>query len=272
MLAGVLLYAANDIVLGTLEPNKHGITWNLSGSAYVASFGGGETNPPRYALQFYAAECVRGSNAAFETTAGLSIMCWMYYTNAQNATILKIGDTGESVANGGNADNFGYGFGIGNNNETDVGNHLIGDIGAVEWDNTVTDLAYGEWMHLGMTINAAGTTRIYYRNGIEIFRVTGSAGYAPHPRVYIGGNYGNNWNFRGKIDEVLVFTNCVASNDIVSIFNNGYTTNGVYTNVYGFWHLDEGTGTNVYDSYTSKWAHVIYGTPLWTNGCPAATH
>jgi hypothetical protein len=69
--------------------------------------------------------------------------------------------------------------------------------------------------------------------------------------------------FTGKIDEVRVWTTARTAAEIVSSYN--HSMGSAATGLYGYWKLDEGSGSTAFDATTNNNDGTVNGSPAWAS-------
>ncbi len=124
------------------------------------------------------------------------------------------------------------------------------------WETTSTEVDLNTWIHLVLTYNSSDIANdpILYVNGTLVaLTETSIPGGTRLTDVgdilFIGNRAGINRAFDGAINEVRLYTRIMAQAEVTTNYNGGagrYWPSDL-RNLVGWWHMNEGTGTNVRD-------------------------
>ena len=125
---------------------------------------------------------------------------------------------------------------------------------------SISSLSTGTWYHIGFIYKAGNISDSkVYLNGVE--QSTTDTGTFPSSlsfsglKTIIGGYYGTNNTFDGKLSNVQVFNTALpatGSNSVETLYNNGspLTSMSGFTSLVSWWKLD---ASDTYDSSTGNW-------------------
>ena len=151
-----------------------------------------------------------------------------------------------------------------------------GDNGA--WETTTRVISLNASTHIIFTYNNDNVANnpIFYINGTaytvgdgvtEYIAPTGTRDSDVGVDLTIGNNPGDARTFDGTINEVRLYTRIIGATEASNNYNGGairYWPSD-FRNLVGWWHLNEGTGTNVRDETNRGNAGTI-ATATWTDG------
>lgn len=196
-------------------------------------------------------------------TLGSNFSVWVVYRPNTNYTttnyVTILGDTN------------GYGLVLSNS--------IIHGFWGVELDNSSTvsllnrgapiDISDDDYVNptAPVTYDIVDSGGAIYTNGVS---ASGGIGEPTNNFLFEAlGNITNQNNVNGLIQYIGIWTNYTLTSSDVSNLDNWVDTNGV-TNVTGgllaWYKLNEGSGTNIYDSSGNGYDGQVVGTANWTNG------
>ena len=143
------------------------------------------------------------------------------------------------------------------------------DAGSTEVAGTVGGLSLNTWQHVALTINASGIVKVW----VDSVPIT-LGGIVTGPftdftsGLLIGHHVSGTQYFKGKMDEVRVYTRGLEQAEINYNYNGGA---GVYTpystsGLVGWWHFDTGSGVVAVDSSGEGNTGTLIGVPDWVGG------
>ncbi len=121
-----------------------------------------------------------------------------------------------------------------------------------------------KWYHIAGVVN--GNTVYIYINGVLV--KTGSQGYttiANSDPLRIGVDYGSRY-FSGVIDEVRLWNTPLSQSTIAAWMNKSVSSSHPnYSNLAGYWKLDEGIGPSAADSSGGGNTGFLTNGPIWVS-------
>jgi len=209
------------------------------------------------------------------------------YMEVSSTNDFAFGSTGFSISfwfKGGSAnDSSGFGVNIfdmrstGNGSqpslwvETKGTNSLVKYYSAGSYKvSTTATLNSGTWYHLVIT-NDGSNTKIYLDgNTTPIGTGSDATNYVAAP-LKVGSYFGNNYYFKGKIDEFSIFSSELSSADVSSVYNNGTPDFLSSYNPVGWWRMgdsDGGTGTTITDQGSGGNDATLVNGPTFSTDTP----
>lgn len=203
-------------------PGKFGLAGNFNGSNDGASVG----------------------SVTMARTTNITMEAWVYWrSTSQAAQIMYNGNAGSS----------GYGIWVGNGSGG-AGARVNVLLGGLSWDalsNSTYNLPTNQWTHLAVVRGSA--TWYLYVNGVLTLSGGSTAPNTPAGSTSISSSPTSSFN--GLIDEVKFYDYPRSQDQVMEDMNGrtGSTTSlqGVSSSgkgAVGYWKMDEGYGTKIYDS------------------------
>jgi hypothetical protein len=119
----------------------------------------------------------------------------------------------------------------------------------------------GNWYHI-VAVQPLNGNITYYINGQSIGSYSNTQNYSSSSgqNFYIGDadTYFAN-KFAGSIDETRIYNRSLSPKEVRDLYN--WAPGPV-----GYWNMDEGTGTNVYDKSGNGYNSTAFSTPTWATG------
>ena len=75
--------------------------------------------------------------------------------------------------------------------------------------------------------------------------------------------------FDGAMSDLAFWTHALSASEAVSVYENG--PGAVTSGLVGWWPMDEGFGTTIYDASGAAVDGVVNGTGTWTQRCSDGT-
>lgn len=125
-------------------------------------------------------QVVNSTGLQLTNSTAFTIECWVYPTNLTGTRHIFVNYNGSSPYQG-----YGLGYNVTASSTIDWWE------GGGSWVNTGITLTVNEWTHIAVTYEGSGTTRRFFKNGIQ----SGSAGTVPTAINYTAGNLSIGDNF-----------------------------------------------------------------------------
>ncbi len=142
-----------------------------------------------------------------------------------------------------------------------------GGIGTYNYIRSTKVIPYKKWTHICCVFKPSTYTRIYI-NGVLDVEYTSSiiSNIFSSPSTFkIGRDAPNASNFPGYIDEVRIWDKALSDTMIRKWMNKSITSlHPYYSNLKGYWKLDEGTDTLTVDSSPNGNNGILVNSPNWT--------
>ena len=130
-----------------------------------------------------------------------------------------------------------------------------------------TENLTNQWVHWSGTYNATTTERKLYKNAILVASGVSSADYNGTGPVYIGSITDTTFfPFNGSMAEVSLWNKTLTQNDINKTMHSHLRGNE--SGLVGYWPLNEGTGTTLYDGSINENNATITGFTSWKEIAP----
>ena len=121
-------------------------------------------------------------------------------------------------------------------------------------------LTAGQWAHVGFTFDGTNIKIFYNGENVYTYNFPGDIRTSTGTPVYLGASYGGGEIFAGKLDESRIYNRALSGKEVRDLYN--WAPGPV-----GYWNMDEGTGTNLYDrSGNGNNSSSFSGSPSWSNG------
>ena len=127
------------------------------------------------------------------------------------------------------------------------------------------------WHHVAIVWNTTSDFVKGYVDGTRIETVTSLGTWAGTiDKVYAGRNTLAASSYHaGHIDSIAIFSKSQDDGEIVTLYNNGKPNDLTrYSNLIGYWRMDEGTGTAVLGKSTNSIEAQLIHAPAWTTDVP----
>lgn len=121
------------------------------------------------------------------------------------------------------------------------------------------------WAHIAVVVS--GGTSTWYVNGVVEATYTTSS-ITPYPRnrsMSLGSTGGYGGYFKGSIDDLAWWNRALSASEVLSVMNDGPTSVSS-TSLFGYWPMDEGSGTT-FEDYSLNGATGDIGANTWTTRC-----
>lgn len=180
-----------------------------------------------------------GISMSLTLTKPYTYASWIYNTAGTDANFRNL------FASGGSA-GWWLRFGV----ITPFGGGFSGSSGTVITANT--------WHHIAIVVDSSGNLT-YYLDG-----VADGTGTAPNVNPDgMGCDSGTGGEcFAGRFDDTRVYSRALSSSDITELYTAGAN---ITSNLFGWWKLDDGSGSTAADSAGSN-TGTVTGTPSWSAG------
>ena len=127
--------------------------------------------------------------------------------------------------------------------------------------NQVEGLPVDEWVHIAVVYDTTTGERIYYKNGVQVYRDNSARG-----TVNLSGNcfIGKAWDdsrwLPGEISEVRIWSVQRTADEIA---NNPYEVDPTSEGLIAYWKFNEGAGSSIHDHTGHGNDIVTAGEPTW---------
>lgn len=140
--------------------------------------------------------------------------------------------------------------------------------GAPQKLDAISSLTTNKWYHLSATYD--GTTMKLYINGVLDNTLTVSGSISSNGPFAIGRNYADSRILNGEIDEASVFLATLSEVTIREYMCKRISSSHPnYTDLEGYWPLNEGSGTTVADESPNSYNGTFVNSPIWKfSGAP----
>lgn len=142
------------------------------------------------------------------------------------------------------------------------------------WRTTSTEVAINTWTYIVVTYNNSTTTNdpiIYVKGSLvtltESTAPTGTRTTDVGSDLIIGNRVADNRTFDGTIDEMRLYTRILGATEVTANYNGGagrYWPSD-FRNLVVWWHMDEGSGSYIYDQ-TNRGNTGTITSASWVNG------
>jgi hypothetical protein len=126
-------------------------------------------------------------------------------------------------------------------------------------------LSANTWTHVAVVRSDADGQIHFYKNGVFVESETASndpeGATDSNVNFRIGANQATNSFFAGKLAHVRVWDAARTASEIDYYYNR--TVDQTFSNLQGYWKLDEGSGTSVTDSSSNNATGTINGSAQW---------
>jgi len=140
--------------------------------------------------------------------------------------------------------------------------------GGKDWVTSSTALPTGGWHHVA-AVRENGTWKLYLDGSERSLNNTGVVPNTPAGKCNLGSSTSGGDKFKGKIDEVRIWTVARSQSQIRSSYAS---LAGNETGLVAYWRLDEGSGTTTGDGSGHGKTATLYGSPTWgTSTAPVTT-
>ena len=129
--------------------------------------------------------------------------------------------------------------------------------------NVVPGLPVNEWVHIAIVYNNVTKERIYYRDGIQVYKDEAASGnLSLTSGCYIGRAWDNTRWLPGDISEVRIWS---VQRTVEQIATNPYEVDPASDGLIAYWKFNEGAGSTIAD-HTGHGNDITgSGDPTWVN-------
>ena len=150
-----------------------------------------------------------------------------------------------------------------------------GTAGADESDQTVSDIiSANEWTHVCVTRNNDDNKVRFYKNGALVKTSTSTndpdGGDSSGMNLRIGATQSGTSDYNGKMAHVRIW-NVARTDDQINYFKD-HSIDPTHGNLKGYWKLNEGSGSSVYDSSSGNNTGTITGATWGLNQFTKTIH
>lgn len=129
--------------------------------------------------------------------------------------------------------------------------------------NVIPGLPVNEWVHIAIVYDNATKERIYYRDGVAVYKDEGASGnLSLSSGCYIGRAYDDSRWLPGDISEVRVWSVQRTAEQIAA---NPYEINADSDGLIAYWKFNEGAGSTIIDQTGHGNDITAAGSPTWVN-------
>lgn len=128
--------------------------------------------------------------------------------------------------------------------------------------NVIPGLPVNEWIHIAIVYDNTTKERIYYKDGVAVYKDAGTSGTVSlDNNCFIGKSYDNSRWLPGDIAEVRIWT---VQRSAEQIAQSPYSINPKSEGLLAYWKFNEGAG-NVVKDYTEHGNDITAegGDPVW---------
>lgn len=129
--------------------------------------------------------------------------------------------------------------------------------------NVVSGLPVNEWVHIAIVYNNITKERIYYKDGVEVYKDEAASGtISLASSCYIGKAYDNTRWLPGDISEVRIWS---VQRTAEQIATNPYEVDPTSDGLIAYWKFNDGAGKTIVD-HTGHGNDITgSGDPTWVN-------
>lgn len=129
--------------------------------------------------------------------------------------------------------------------------------------NVIPGLPVNEWVHIAIVYDNVTKERIYYRDGVAVYKDEGASGnLSLSSGCYIGRAWDDSRWLPGDISEVRVWS---VQRTAEQIATNPYEINADSEGLIAYWKFNEGAGSTVIDQTGHGNDITAVGSPTWVN-------
>lgn len=129
--------------------------------------------------------------------------------------------------------------------------------------NAVEGLPTNEWIHIAIVYNSNTKERIFYKNGIEVYRdEAASKTLSLTRKCYIGYSFDSSRYLPGDISEVRIWN---IQRTAEQIANNPYLVDPTSEGLIAYWKFNEGAGKEIKDWTGNENELTATGNPKWVD-------
>ncbi len=127
--------------------------------------------------------------------------------------------------------------------------------------NKVAGLPVNEWVHIAVVYDTTTKERIYYKDGVQVYKDNATAGTVDLSyNCYIGKAYDDTRWLPGEISEVRIWSIQRTAEEIA---NNPYEVDPASEGLIAYWKFNEGAGSAIHDHTGHGNDIVTAGEPTW---------